>query len=65
MLAETVWTRGKIKKGTKRVNLWLGANTMVEYSLEEAGVLLNKNKENALANLKSFVILSLTTESYY
>jgi prefoldin subunit 5 len=33
------------------VCLWLGANIMVEYSFNEARVLLKKNLENAKANL--------------
>jgi len=35
------------------VCLWLGANVMVEYSFEEAIMLLTKNVENCRANLKT------------
>ena len=38
-----------------RLNLWLGANVMVEYSFDEARKLLGKNLENAKVNLERFV----------
>ena len=34
------------------VHLWLGANVMLEYPLDEALALLQKNLENCEANLK-------------
>ena len=54
MLTDTIWSKAKIMKGTKTVNLWLGANTLVEFPFNEAVVLLSKNLENALGNLKAF-----------
>ena len=54
MLADTVWSKAKVLKGTKTVNLWLGANTLVEFPFSEAKVLLSKNLENAKSNLKAF-----------
>ena len=54
MLTDTIWSKAKVLKGNKTVNLWLGANTMVEFPFTEAGVLLNKNLENAKGNLKAF-----------
>ena len=47
----------KVKKDVNTVNLWLGANTMVEYTLDEAKVLLSKNLVNAKGNLKTYVII--------
>ena len=38
---------------TDKVHLWLGANVMVEYTLEEALALLEKNLTSAKANLES------------
>jgi prefoldin subunit 5 len=38
---------------TSKVHLWLGANVMVEYSLEEALALLEKNLSSAKANLET------------
>ena len=54
MLTDTIWSKAKVLKGTKTVNLWLGANTMVEFPFNEARVLLSKNLENAKGNLKAF-----------
>jgi prefoldin subunit 5 len=39
-------------QGVKTVNLWLGSNVMVEYSLEEALKLLEENLQGCKANLK-------------
>lgn len=44
-----------MKEDISKVNLWLGANTLVEFSFEEAMALLSKNLENAKGNLKAFV----------
>ena len=38
---------------TKTVHLWLGANVMVEYTLDEAEALLQKNLDSALGNLNT------------
>ena len=56
MLTDAIWAKGRIKKGVSKVNLWLGANIMVEYSFKEAIALLNNNLENAVSNLRIFVI---------
>ena len=57
LLNDTIWAKGKVKEDINKVNLWLGANTLVEFSFDEAIALLNKNLENAKGNLKAFVIL--------
>ncbi|KXZ52185.1 hypothetical protein GPECTOR_10g815 [Gonium pectorale] len=51
-LAEGVYAKGKIK-GATTVNLWLGADVMLEYPLEEARTLLEENEANCRANLKT------------
>ena len=66
-LSDHVYTKATINKGTQSVYLWLGANVMVEYSLQEAKDLLEQNKRNAKSNIDnhekdlSFVRDSITT----
>ncbi|CAH1766994.1 6980_t:CDS:2, partial [Entrophospora sp. SA101] len=50
-LCDTLWVPAKVKS-TKTINLWLGANVMVEYSLEEGKKLLNGNLTKAENSLK-------------
>ena len=57
MISDTIWAKAKVNKEVNTVNLWLGANTMVEYTLEEAKNLLSKNLVNAKGNLKTYVII--------
>ncbi|GMH18230.1 hypothetical protein Nepgr_020071 [Nepenthes gracilis] len=49
-VSEGIYSRACIED-TNSVCLWLGANVMLEYSCEEADVLLHKNLENAKASL--------------
>eukprot|EP00197_Chlamydomonas_leiostraca_P011308 CAMPEP_0202864280 /NCGR_PEP_ID=MMETSP1391-20130828/4586_1 /ASSEMBLY_ACC=CAM_ASM_000867 /TAXON_ID=1034604 /ORGANISM="Chlamydomonas leiostraca, Strain SAG 11-49" /LENGTH=187 /DNA_ID=CAMNT_0049544011 /DNA_START=87 /DNA_END=651 /DNA_ORIENTATION=- len=49
-LAESVYAKTKVKN-VKTVNLWLGADVMVEYSLEEAKELLESNLGNCKSNI--------------
>mmetsp|Transcript_6570 Transcript_6570/g.11536 ORF Transcript_6570/g.11536 Transcript_6570/m.11536 type:complete len:140 (-) Transcript_6570:2985-3404(-) len=51
-LTENIWTKATVPQ-TNRVGLWLGANVMLEYSLEEAQALLAKNLENANKSIES------------
>jgi len=51
-LCETVWCKASAAP-TNVVCLWLGANCMLEYTLEEALELLSTNEKNARENLKS------------
>lgn len=51
-LSENIYTRAKVPP-TDSVCLWLGANCMLEYTLEEATELLEKNEANAKATLAS------------
>ncbi|PNH02910.1 putative prefoldin subunit 3 [Tetrabaena socialis] len=66
MLAEGVYSKAKITDA-KSVNLWLGADVMLEYPLEEARTLLEENEANCRANLKtneesvSYIKDSMTT----
>uniref|UniRef100_A0A0K8TQ52 Prefoldin subunit 3 n=1 Tax=Tabanus bromius TaxID=304241 RepID=A0A0K8TQ52_TABBR len=52
LLSEQVFVKTVVPP-TKTVCLWLGANVMLEYPLDEAEVLLRQNMESAVANLKS------------
>lgn len=52
LLSEQVYVKTTVPP-TKTVCLWLGANVMLEYPLDEAEVLLKQNMESAIANLKS------------
>lgn len=51
LLSEQVFLKA-IVPPTKTVCLWLGANVMLEYPLDEAEVLLKQNMESAETNLK-------------
>ena len=47
MICDTISSKANISKNINKVNLWLGANTMVEFTFDEAKKLLGKNLENA------------------
>ena len=49
-LAPSVYSKARVSD-VSSVNLWLGANTMVEYPLEEARVLLETNLSHCKANI--------------
>lgn len=51
LLSEQVFLKTTVPP-TKEVCLWLGANVMLEYPLDEAEVLLKQNMETAGQNLK-------------
>lgn len=51
-LAENIWAKASAPAGST-VCLWLGANCMLEYTLEEAVELLGTNETNAKTMLKS------------
>ncbi|KAJ8466160.1 hypothetical protein OPV22_028712 [Ensete ventricosum] len=53
-VSEGIYSRAKIEDSDS-VCLWLGANVMLEYSMEEAKALLEKNLENAKASLEVLV----------
>jgi prefoldin subunit 5 len=50
MLADTLYTKAKVPP-TKNVCLWLGANVMLEYTLDDAEALLLKNYSAAIKSL--------------
>ncbi|XP_067946053.1 prefoldin subunit 3-like [Watersipora subatra] len=50
LLADNLYVKAKVPP-TDRVGLWLGANIMLEYSLEEAQALLEKNLSQAKSAL--------------
>uniref|UniRef100_U5EVQ5 Prefoldin subunit 3 n=1 Tax=Corethrella appendiculata TaxID=1370023 RepID=U5EVQ5_9DIPT len=51
LLNEQVFVKTSVPP-TKTVCLWLGANVMLEYPLDEAETLLKQNKDSASINLK-------------
>ncbi|XP_055593935.1 prefoldin subunit 3 [Uranotaenia lowii] len=51
LLSEQVFVKTRVPP-TKTVCLWLGANVMLEYPLDEAEDLLKQNKHSAEVNLK-------------
>lgn len=51
MLSDQLYINAKIP-ATNRVCLWLGANVMLEYEIEEAEDLLSKNLSTAESNLE-------------
>ena len=51
-LSDNIWTKATCKRNGM-VNLWLGANVMLEYTYEDALALLRKNFEGATTNLQS------------
>lgn len=50
-LTESVFCQAKVPP-QDTVHLWLGANVMVEYSMDEATALLEKNLRSAMENLE-------------
>lgn len=53
-VSEGIYSRARIEESDS-VCLWLGANVMLEYSCEEATILLKRNLENAKASLEVLV----------
>nr|CAG4641349.1 EOG090X0IRH [Eulimnadia texana] len=51
LLSDLLHARAVIEP-TERVCLWLGANVMLEYSLDDAAALLEKNLETARRNME-------------
>ena len=53
LISDNIWAKATVPNDTGKVGLWLGANTMVEYSYGEAIDLLEKNLKNAEIRLAS------------
>jgi|EP00427_Karlodinium_veneficum_P050769 prefoldin subunit 5 len=51
-LSENIWSRASVAP-TSNVSLWLGANVMLEYSLDEAVELLRTNEQNAKTTIST------------
>ena len=51
MVSNNLWAKAEIKSPDS-VFLWLGANVMCEYKMDEAKVLLNQNLQNAKNQIK-------------
>jgi prefoldin subunit 5 len=52
MLSEGIFVKAKPKNNLDRISLWLGANTIVELTFEEAESMLSSNLSNAVNSLK-------------
>ncbi|KAI0229030.1 Prefoldin subunit 3 [Lamellibrachia satsuma] len=50
-LSDNLYAKAKVPP-TEKVCLWLGANVMLEYELDDAEKLLKKNQEAAIASLE-------------
>jgi len=50
-ISDQAYAKAKVPV-TNHVNLWLGANVMLEYTLEDAKALLAQNVQNCKGNLK-------------
>ena len=47
LVSDNIWSKAKVPNDTGKVGLWLGANVMVEYTHDDAIVLLSKNLASA------------------
>lgn len=54
-LADTVYTKAELDVESGIVNLWLGANVMIEYTYDEAIELLSSKEEKAKKDLEDVV----------
>ena len=52
LLSDNIWAKATVPNDTGKVGLWLGANVMVEYSLDDAATLLQANLKNAEEKLE-------------
>merc|ERR1712216_158111 len=52
LLSDNIWAKATIPNKDGKVGLWLGANVMVEYNLEDATKLLTSNLEQAELKLE-------------
>ena len=52
MVSNNLWAKASVP-ASETVCLWLGADIMCEYTLEDAKILLGKNLENATTTLKN------------
>ena len=47
LVSDNIWAKATLPNETGKVGLWLGANVMLEYSIEQADDLLTKNLNQA------------------
>eukprot|EP00033_Pygsuia_biforma_P002083 GCRY01002313.1.p1 GENE.GCRY01002313.1~~GCRY01002313.1.p1 ORF type:complete len:192 (+),score=43.66 GCRY01002313.1:43-618(+) len=52
-LTNSVYAKATIEEGSDTIGLWLGGNTMVEYTYDEAKQFLEKNLDTATRNLEN------------
>lgn len=58
-LADTVYTKAELDVDAGIVNLWLGANVMIEYTYDEAIELLSAKEEKAKKDLEDVRLCSM------
>ena len=66
-LADTVYTKAELDVDSGIVNLWLGANVMIEYTYDEAIELLSSKEEKAkkdLEDVRILVVFCFSLRSY-
>lgn len=51
LISDNIWAKARVPNESGKVGLWLGANVMVEYTFDDAIVLLGKNLANAQAKI--------------
>jgi prefoldin subunit 5 len=52
MLTDGIYVKARPKKNLEKISLWLGANTVVELTFDEAKNMLSSNLSNAKNSLK-------------
>lgn len=52
MLTDGIYVKAKPKQNLSKISLWLGANTVVELTFDEAQAMLAQNLNNARNSLK-------------
>ena len=52
LVSDNIWAKAKVPNTTGKVGLWLGANVMLEYDINDAKELLSNNKANAIKSLE-------------
>jgi len=52
MLTDGIYVKARPKKNLEKISLWLGANTVIELTFDEAKNMLNSNLSNAKNSLK-------------
>ena len=60
LVSDNIWAIAKISNESGRVGLWLGANVMVEYTFQEAIVLLTRTLRMLRTNLRKLMMILIS-----